>query len=244
MSAPRRLHLEPLPEQGGEVSLGPAAARHARVLRLAEGDAVILFDGRGREADGRVASVADREIRCEVGPPEARARPGPALVLCQCLPKGGKLEDIVRATTELGVSAVHLVASERSVPRLDEGRAERKLERLARVAQEAARQSLRSDVPQLAAPAPLAEVLGRASVEAVRVAFVPGASLPLADAVAAREGASEAWALVGPEGGLAAAEVERAEALGFVAVGLGPTVLRVETAAPVAIALLRHELGR
>ncbi|MFC1464361.1 MAG: RsmE family RNA methyltransferase [Candidatus Brachytrichaceae bacterium NZ_4S206] len=240
MSGARRLPVDALPAEGGPVRLGPAAAHHAKVLRLEVGDAVVLFDGRGNEAEGRVARVEGSAIDCEVGAPRTRGLAGPAVVLCQCLPKGGKLEDIVRATTELGVSAVHLVASERSVPRLDEGRAEKKLERLVRVAQEAARQSGRSDVPELLAPASLREVLARAPSEAAKVALVPGATMALADAVGA---VSSGWVLVGPEGGLAPAEVALAESLGFAAVGLGPTVLRVETAAPVAVALLRQALG-
>lgn len=237
----RRLYTPALPDEGGEVRLDPGSARHTRVLRLSVGDAIVLFDGRGAEAEGRIAHLAGAEVRCVVGPPRARARPGPAIVLCQCVPKGGKLEDIVRASTELGVSAIHLVASERSVPRLDDDRAERRLTRLTRVAQEAARQSGRSDVPDVLAPAPPAEVLARAPADAVRVVFAPGAASTLEQAIAAP--APLGWLLVGPEGGLSPVEIDLARGLGFTPVGLGPTVLRVETAAPVAVALLTHALG-
>ncbi len=241
MSGARRLPVDALPVAGGEVTLDAAAARHARVLRLGVGDAVVLFDGRGSEAEGRIARIEEAACTCQVGPPRARPAEGPTIVLCQCLPKGGKLEDIVRATTELGVSQVHLVASERSVPRLDEGRAEKKLERLRRVAQEAARQSGRSQVPDLFAPAPLAEVVSRAPAEAARAALVPWGSTPVERALAS--GAAVGWLLVGPEGGLAPGEVELAEGAGFVPAGLGPTVLRVETAGPVAVALATYLLG-
>lgn len=234
----RRLYVGAL--SVGELTLDPAQARHARVLRLREGDPVVLFDGRGAEADAVVRRIDEDAVRCEAGPARAIARPGPAVVLCQCLPKGGKLEDIVRACTELGVMAVHLVASERSVPRPDEGRIEKRLERIGRVAVEAARQSGRSDVPDVLAPAPLDEVLARAPEEAARIAFAPDAETSLTDAC---EGATSAWVLVGPEGGLAPAELDRARTRGFALVGLGPTVLRVETAAPVAVALVTERLG-
>lgn len=237
MSA-RRLFARALPPSGGEVRLAPAAARHAKVLRLSVGDAVVLFDGAGMEAEGRVEAL-DGEVVCRVGAARVAARAGPAIVLCQCLPKGGKLDDIVRASTELGARAVHLVTSERTVPRLDDARAEKRLERLAAVAREAARQSGRADVPDLLAPAPLAEVLARAPEEATRVAFAPEGERALEGVAPCRA----AWVLVGPEGGLAAPELDLARAAGFAVVGLGPTVLRVETAAVVALALVSHHLG-
>lgn len=238
MSA-RRLYAGAL--GAGEVVLDAAQARHARVLRLRAGDRVVLFDGRGLEADAIVGAIGEDGVRCEAEAPRAIAHAGPRVVLCQCLPKGGKLEDIVRACTELGVAAVHLVASERSVPRPDAARVDKRLERLARVAVEAARQSGRSDVPDVLAPAPLEAVLARAPEEAARVAFAPGGGVPLRDACA-RE-APSAWVLIGPEGGLSPAELERAGAHGFSAVDLGPGVLRVETAAPVAVALVTERLG-
>ncbi len=234
----RRLFARALPASGGEVRLDPTAARHAKVLRLAVGDAVVLFDGAGREAQGCVEAL-DGELVCRVGPLRVATRAGPAIVLCQCLPKGGKLDDIVRASTELGVRAVHLVTSERTVPRPDEPRAQKRLERLAAVAREAARQSGRADVPDLIAPAPLAEVLARAPEDATRLAFAPEGERAL-ESVAA---APAAWVLVGPEGGLAQGELELARAAGFAVLGLGPTVLRVETAAVVALALVSHHLG-
>jgi 16S rRNA (uracil1498-N3)-methyltransferase len=248
VSAPRRLHVERLFEGGGETRLGEGATRHARVLRLEAGDEVVLFDGRGAEASGRVISVDEDGVLCVVGAPSRAPDRGPRVVLCQCLPKGGKLEDIVRASTELGVAAIELVTSERSVPRLEAGRAERRLERLARVAQEAARQSGRATVPALAGPATLEEALGRAPADAVKLALAPSALLSLSDALSRapmRDAASaaSAWVLVGPEGGLAPEELRLAGARGFVLVGLGPTVLRVETAAPVAVALVTHALG-
>ena len=246
MSGPRRLFAAPLPEAGGLVELDPRSSKHARVLRLAVGDPVVLFDGRGREAEGRVERLDDGNVRCEAAVPRERARAGPRLVLCQCLPKGAKLDDIVRATTELGVSAIHLVASERSVARVDEARADRKLARLAKVAREAARQSGRADEPELWPPASLEEVAGRAPDGALRLAFVVDGARPLDEvagpAVPGGE-AKEAWIVVGPEGGLSPSEVAGLERAGFVAVALGTTTLRVETAAPVALALVAHALG-
>lgn len=238
MSA-RRLYAPVLPEAGGIVRLDAAQTKHARVLRLREGDRVVLFDGRGAEADASITSLGE-EVSCEAEPPRAIVHARPRVVLCQCLPKGGKLEDIVRATTELGVTAVHLVTSARSVPRLEGERIAKRLDRLARVAVEAARQSGRNDVPDVLAPAPLDEVLARAPNDAARLVLAPGAegsieSIP--------EDARSAWIVIGPEGGLEPGELDGARARGFTIAGLGATVLRVETAAPVAVALVMHRLG-
>lgn len=232
MSGPRRLWCAPLPD-AGEAALPTATARHAHVLRLSPGDAVVLFDGAGREAD----AVLLEEGRCRVEATRTVQGPRPRVVLCQALPKGTKLDAIVRAVTELGVSAVHLVDAERSVAKLDEARAAKRLDRLARVAREAARQAGRADVPELVPPAPLAEVLARVPEGAARVVTVVGA-----EPGGALSG-DEVWVLVGPEGGLSEAEVEAAREAGFSSRGLGPFTLRVETAAPVACALAREALS-
>jgi 16S rRNA (uracil1498-N3)-methyltransferase len=216
--------------------LDAVAIAHARVLRLKDGDELVLFDGRGREARATIVELASG--RCSIGSIETITRDGPALVLVQCLPKGGKIDDIVRMATELGATAIHLAHSERSVARPDDARAHKQLERLARIASEAARQSLRSDVPDLVPPAPLADVIARAPDDARKIAFaIDGEQLSI-------EPAREAWVVIGPEGGLAPGEIERARHGGFRITRLEGPVLRVETAAPVALAIVRHELAR
>jgi 16S rRNA (uracil1498-N3)-methyltransferase len=240
VSAARRLFAAALPEDGGAVELGPEAARHARVLRLGPDDPVVLFDGRGHEAEATVEAVAEDGLRCRAAPRRPVAVRRPRVVLVLAMPKGGKLDGVVRACTELGVAAVHLFHAERSVARPEPARAAKRLARLAKVAREAARQSQRADLPELREPAGLAEVVARAPEEAAKLAFVVGAERSLASV----EGeAEEAWIVVGPEGGLSPAEVRALEARGFDAVGLGPGVLRVETAATVAVALVTHRLG-
>jgi len=231
----RRLHHAPLPEAPAELTLSPEAARHARVLRLREGDALVLFDGRGSEADARVIGVDP--LRCTVEPARIAAEAGPRVVLCYAVPKGSKkLDQVVRGATEVGVAAIHLVLTERCVAR-PERDARGKLERLARVATEAARQSGRATVPDVIGPAPLSEVAARAPAGARRVVAAPGHG-------AFDAGGDEAWLIVGPEGGLSDAELEGLGARGFTPIGLGPTVLRTETAAVVAPALVLDRLRR
>lgn len=230
-----------LPLEGGPVTLDAGTARHARVLRLREGDSLRLFDGRGGEADARIVRLGPDAIECDAGPVERRDEPRPRVVLVQCMPKGEKLELIARMATELGVSAIHLATSDRAVARPDADRAATRLERLDRIVREAARQSSRAHVPDLVPPAPLAEVAARAPADAARV--VPWERSTMALERALIPDASEAWVAIGPEGGLAEEEVARLARHGWADCSLGPTVLRVETAAPVAIALVRHVLA-
>lgn len=232
MSAPRRLHHHPLPPDGGALELGPEVARHARVLRLTEGDHLVLFDGEGHEADAVIVEL-DARVVCRVDPPRAVDSSRPRVVLVQCVPKGSKLDGIVRGATELGVAAVHLALSERCVSRPKGERAHKRVERLEKIAREAARQCGRADVPEVHAPVPLLEAAARAPEDASRLAFVVGAESELG-------GAGEAWVLVGPEGGLAPDEAAALASDGWMLAGLGTTTLRVETAAIVAVALSLH----
>lgn len=239
MSEARRLFVRALPEWGGVVRLDEAASRHARVLRLRAGEAVQLFDGSGHEADARVVSIDEEGVTCECALPTMRAEEGPRVVLVQALPKGAKLESIVRMATEIGVSEIHLAVSGRSVARPDERRGVKRSERLERIAVEAARQSQRAVVPTILPPTDLLDAAGRAPEDAWRVVLWERSEQPLR----APPGCRSAWLLVGPEGGLAPAEVDALGDLGWQSARLGTSILRVETAAPVGLALVLDRLG-
>ena len=240
----RRLYAPELPAEGGEVALGSDVAKHARlVLRLGVGDAVVLFDGAGFEARGTVAAADRDTLRCTVRPRELAAAEALEIHLIQGMPKGGKIDDIVRMCTELGVAAIHLADTERSVPDLGE-RAAKRVERLEKIAREAARQCGRARVPVIHAPAPLLEIARRAAADDIKVLFWEETR---GDAAVQKARAGEqvrVWVVIGPEGGISAAEAEALVREGFVLSGLGPTVLRVETAAPVGVALVRDRLVR
>ncbi len=217
------------------MALDEATRRHARVLRLAVGDAVVLFDGAGGEADARVVEAGERLV-CDAGP--RRAVPGPTqrVVLIYCMPKGNaKLDLAVRGATEVGVAAIHLAVSRRSVARPTAEAFLKRLDRLERIAQEASRQSGRAAVPDLLPPAPLAEVAARAPSSARRLVCAPGGG-------EISSGGDVAWVIVGPEGGLSDAELGALEAAGWSRVSLGETILRTETAATVAPALVAAAL--
>jgi len=235
----RRVHLPPERIGAERAELTPEARHYLRdVLRLAPGDEVELFDGRGAAWSARIGpgfealALADRR--------EAAAG-GPAIHLLFALAKGEKVDLVVQKATELGVARLAPFAAERSVVRLEPEKGAERAERWRRIAEEAARQCGRSDVPEVAAPASLAAALA-ALPTGVRLLVLHGEggaplpSLPL-------EGAAGVAAVVGPEGGLTAAELDACRAAGAARASLGPRTLRAETAAIAIVALLQSLVG-
>ena len=147
----RRLYVPDLHDAGGTVTLDEAAGRHVRVLRLRAGDEVVLFDGRGRAAAARIESLAEQVI-CQASAPTAAEVERVRVVLMLAIPKGSKLDDCVRMATELGVDEVALMYTERTVPRWDPERS--RIDRLTRIASEAAAQCERNDLMSFTPPSP------------------------------------------------------------------------------------------
>jgi 16S rRNA (uracil1498-N3)-methyltransferase len=232
----RRLHVPPDRIEGA-VARPDAASLHymADVLRLPPGAPLEVFDGAGNAWD---ASFTGSELR--LGERRPAPRPGATVWLAFALARGEKGDWIVQKGTELGVSRLVPWQAERSVVRLEPDRAAERARRWRRIAEEAARQCGRAEVPEVALPGTLAAALD-APAGFVRVAFHAGAGAPLAGLV--RSGTPGILAVVGPEGGLTEREVEACVAAGCGLATLGPRVLRAETAAVVAAALLQHLAG-
>jgi 16S rRNA (uracil1498-N3)-methyltransferase len=229
------------PEQIGEVvRLSPEQSRHLEtVLRLAPGNEVEVFDGRGVRWRARLESAGVLRL----GERQEGHRGASDVWLAQALAKGEKLDLVVQKATELGATRILPLATERSVVRLDDERGARRLERFRRIAEEAARQSGRSDVPRVDAPCALDDLgaLLREDPERRGVLLDPAErDVRLAQAV---RGAAKLLLAVGPEGGFSDAERHAAIAAGFVRASLGPLVLRTETAGLAALAIVQHVAG-
>jgi 16S rRNA (uracil1498-N3)-methyltransferase len=224
-----------LPEAGEHVLEGAPARYLTRILRLGPGDRFTAFDPAARrEAEAHIVSV-DRHtltVRFEA-PTVARVMGLTGVTLVQCAGKGDKVDEVVRAATALGVSALVIATSERSVVR---GPASaQKLGRLTAIALDAARQSGRGDLPELTGPLPLDEALAaHAPADALKLCLTPGADTGLGRALAAR-GSRPLVLLVGPEGGFSEAELAAVAHAGFEPVRLGSLVLRTELAGAAAL---------
>lgn len=234
----RRLHTAALPEAGGRLVLGAAAARHARVLRLRAGDEVELFDGAGRVAAARISSVGET-VECEASLPVATDGTGPRITLLLAIPKGSTLDDCVRMATELGVDEIALMQTERSVPRWDDARARSRVERLLRIAVEAAAQCERADIPLIDGPKPVRAWLADVPPRALRIVFAARAHEPLT----VSETPEQVWCAVGPEGGFSDDELSAFQAAGFGATSLGRRILRVDTAVASALTVVQDRLA-
>jgi len=234
----RRLYVPDLPDEGGRVLLAEAPSRHVRVLRLRPGDPVVLFDGKGRASPARLESV-DEQVVCQADVPGVTETRRARVVLMLAVPKGPKLDDCVRMATELGVDEVALMQTERTVPRWDSGRMRSRLDRLTRIASEAAAQCERNDVPVIHGPLPCGAWLEKLPDEVTGVVFGARAK----ETLLLDESPEQVWCAVGPEGGFTDEEITLFEEAGFSVASLGTRVLRVETAVPAALALLQDRLG-
>ncbi|MEA2698257.1 MAG: rRNA (uracil1498-N3)-methyltransferase [Myxococcales bacterium] len=217
-----------------------------RVLRLRRGDKVVVFDGQGTEIDAEVADVGPKTTALVLGERRrGNASAAPTrITLLQGLARGEKMDWIIQKTCELGVARVVPVLTGRTVAAPAQAAARR--QRWERIAREAARQSGRADVPTIEAPTPLTAALDTIDAGDLRLAFweaagAGAAGRPLRAALPAAP--RPTTLLVGPEGGFSAEEMGQAETAGFVTVGLGPRILRTETAAVVAVALLQFAAG-
>lgn len=228
MSRVPRLHVPALPPAGVVALPEEEAAHLVRVLRARPGDVVRLFDGRGREVEAVVGAAGRSGASAEIVRAVDAPRPAREVTLCAAVPRGERMEWLVEKCTEAGAARILPLAARRSVRREAGPNA---LRRWRRAAVEAAKQCGRADVPEVAEPAPVAEVLRRCEGQPLFEAR-PEASVCAAQAL---RGAGPVALFVGPEGGLDAEESAALEAAGALGFSLGPLVLRVETAALLAV---------
>jgi 16S rRNA (uracil1498-N3)-methyltransferase len=239
-----RVFVDAALEADARVTLESSAATHVtRVLRLRKGDSLTLFNGRGGEYAAVIDATRGAVVTVVVGAHDRVERESPLKVtVAQGISRGERMDLVVQKATELGVHTIVPVLTERSVVRLDERQAQRKVQHWRAVAIGGCEQCGRNRVPHLAPPRPLREFIRDGSEQC------PAARLLLSPASPGRfddlpRGLGAITVLTGPEGGLTDEEERAAVAAGYTAVGLGPRVLRTETAALVALALLQQQFG-
>lgn len=227
--------------QSETVTLPPETARQvSRVLRMREGERVVLFCGDGMECEAvltQVGSSVVAEVR-ERRRPEVEL--GCHLHVAVAVLKGEKLDWVVQKLTELGAGRISFLTTGRTVVEAGSERWSRRSERYARIAREAVEQCGRVRLPEIGEPASLEAVLR--GPEERKLFLAPGAEQPLARAVGPET--RSVLLLIGPEGGFTDAELRTAVEAGAEAVSLGRRILRAETAALAAAAVVTAQLER
>jgi len=222
---------------GSSVPLPEEEAQHARVLRLAAGTQVVLFDGSGRTALAKL-TPSPAGWRAELIELQARVPPLSRLVLATAWPKGKRAAWLVEKCSELGVARILPVRYAHSV--VHKAEESESLARLKRIAAAAAKQCGRSDVPEIAAEQTFEQVLAEETPRAFALLLHPQAEARLADVLQEQRTAlreKPVLLVVGPEGGFAPEEIAAAVLRGVPRVRLARHVLRVETAAVAACAI-------
>lgn len=227
----------------GKAIITGADARHiALALRMAVGEELTVSDFSGKEhkcrleaiTPSRVVAVIESTVLCDTEPPYKA-------ILYQALPKGEKVDGIIQKAVECGVGEIHFFISERCISRPDTKAVEKKLERFRRISREAAMQCGRAVIPEISGIAGYEDIF--ADKDGLKLICYEGdGTLPLPSAL--EDAGSDKNAgirfIVGAEGGFSAREVELARANGYTAVGLGPRILRCETAAAFALACFSY----
>jgi 16S rRNA (uracil1498-N3)-methyltransferase len=239
-----RFHLAPDAVDGNRVAFDTVAARHlGRVLRAEVGAVVQAVDADGALLSVRLTAIGARGAEGLVVGREPLVTESPLrLTLAQAVPKGDRMEDIVRMTTELGVTRVVPLMTDRTVVRLEPTRWSSRVARWQRIAREASQQSGRAAVPEITVPRQLG-ALAREAPRADLLVCLWEAERRGLDACLPAGPRSRVTVVVGPEGGLTAEEVQRLVEAGALVAGLGPRVLRTATAGVVAVALLQSRYG-
>jgi 16S rRNA (uracil1498-N3)-methyltransferase len=232
----------------GSHALSEEESRHAaQVLRLKAGDECAAFDGRGTEAKIRLTAVSKNRVEFSVLSKAASPAPASRLVLAQAVAKGKAMDLVLQKATELGITSIAPVLSDRSVVQLDSERSESKHEKWEQTVIEACKQCGQNRVPELQPARTMAaflESLGKSPGLRIIASLQPGA-LPLSQILRdarAQGPVPGVTFLVGPEGDFTPAEIGQARSAGFLPVSLGRNILRTETAALYLCSVLSYEL--
>jgi 16S rRNA (uracil1498-N3)-methyltransferase len=237
-----RIHIDDALGEGAELRLDEREVHHLRdVLRLKEGDAVAVFNGSDGEWDAVIVGIGKKTAKLIVGERLREQSVGPDLWLAFAPLKRARIDALVEKATELGVSVLQPVETQHTaVERVN-------LDRLGTIAAEAAEQCERLSVPQVRPPVTLGKLLAEWPAERrLLLCAEAGAARPIAEALRAHaDGIAAPWAvMIGPEGGFARSELDALVKLPFVMpVGLGPRILRADTAALAALACWQAILG-
>ena len=242
MAIARFYHPHPL-GVGEVVSLSDNASAHAtRALRLQVGDRIGLFNGDGQDYQCVLRSISKTAASVQVESACLANKESPLhITLLQGISSGTRMDYTIQKATELGVTCIQPLATERSVVKLSAERAEKRLAHWQNIVYSACEQCGRASIPSVLAPLSLSQWLAKhADSHSTRLLLNPVGATRLADLTA---GHGSIALLIGSEGGLTDAEIRLASQHGFQSIVLGPRILRTETAALTAITVMQSLWG-
>ena len=230
--------------KNGTVSISDVQQLHhiRDVLRLKVGDEATLFDNEGNEYLCSIKKWDKKQAVLTVKSSKGREQKGTKLTIACAIPKKSGMDNIIDNLTQLGVSGIIPLETERVIVKLDTDKKKSKLERWRKVAQSAAQQSQRKSVPLVEPITSMADVLSRAKdFDLKLIPTLSGERRHIKEALAEFK-PRNILVLIGPEGDFTPQEIELARAVGFIPVSLGDTVLRVGTAAMAVASYIRFSL--
>lgn len=215
-----------------------------RVLRMGRGDQLELFNGQGEEAVGIIESISSLEVSVLISERRHKRKISASVILACAVPKKAKFESIIEKCTELGVDEIIPMRTERTEVILKDERLARKNTRYQTVAINAAKQSGRATVPVVHAQRSFKEILSSFEKETLRIIpCLAGERKSLREVLQDAKGVQQIVFLIGPEGDFTKQELTMALNEGVIAVTLGETTLKVDTAAITAVGFTRVMLG-
>ena len=238
-----RLFINTEIQSGQQLNLDAEQARYiGRVLRLRVGDQLTVFNGRGGEFSANATSIGKNSAVLLIGKhSDSRAESSLKVHLVQSISRGERMDFVIQKATELGVKRISPVVSEYGVVKLDTKRAAKRRNHWQGIAESACEQSGRTRPPLIDPPSDLNTWFGARPKESdTDLILRPGATTALAAVPCPTR---KVCLLIGPEGGFSDAEYDDAELAGFSAVSLGPRVMRTETAALAALAVIQSLWG-
>ncbi len=222
---------------GTNIDLPKETSRHIQVLRLSEGNEIVLFNGKGGEYTARITSLERTKTGVEILFRHEREVELPyEITLAQALPEAGKMDWIIEKAVELGASRIQPLAAQRSVVRLNADRAEKRLARWQGIVTAASEQCGRNTLMEISEPAAFNTFIEH-SKERLRVMFTPRASETLSG-WAKKRTPQAITIMIGPEGGFSPEEEELAIQNGVIPLSMGSRILRTETAGIAAISAI------
>ena len=230
---------------GGVAFIGEKDYEHIRVLRIRKGEVFTLCDGEGTDYECRLADETGYQAVAEIlSSAPSNSEPDVRCTVYAAWPKGDKAELIVQKCVELGAAKIVFYPAHRCVSKVDEAAAAKKMLRLTRIAEEAAKQSGRGVIPDVQSHSTFsAAVFEAAKADCPLFLYEDETALGLRGALQSRKDAKTYSVMTGPEGGFEPSEAQSARDAGMLSAVMGPRILRCETAPFAALSAVMYETG-